>query len=55
MFFFVGFGISYLCRAFKNILNADRAMYGVGEDYEIEDFIGNELQQRVDDVVGGHI
>ena len=44
---------SYLCRAFKNILNKDRATYGVGEDYQIGDVVGNEWQQRVDDVVAG--
>ncbi len=40
-------------RAFKAILRTDRATYGASDDYEIANVIGNEWQQRVDDVVSG--
>jgi hypothetical protein len=42
-----------LSRAFKTILKTDRDTYGIGDDYQIGDFVGNEWQQRVDDVVAG--
>ncbi|KJA24006.1 hypothetical protein HYPSUDRAFT_136689, partial [Hypholoma sublateritium FD-334 SS-4] len=42
-------------RAFKAILQADRTKYGADEDYEIDNFVSNELQQRVDDVVSGAV
>lgn len=40
-------------RAFNDLLKTDRAQFGVGEDYVIGDTIPDELQQRVDSVVGG--
>ena len=45
--------LHYSLRAFKAILQADRATYGASDDYEIANVIGNEWQQRVDDVVSG--
>lgn len=47
--------LHYSFRAFKAILQVDRAKYGADEDYEIDNVVGNELQQRVDDVVSGAV
>lgn len=41
-----------MCRAFRDILKTDRETYGTSEDYEIGDIVADELQQRVEDVVG---
>ena len=45
----------YFLRAFKKILELDKATYGIDEDYQIENFVGSEWQQRVDDVVSGAV
>jgi hypothetical protein len=38
-------------REFNKFLKVDRAKYGVGENYVIEDTVTDEWQRRVDDVV----
>jgi hypothetical protein len=43
----------HLCRAFTEILKADRAKFGVGDEHIIGDTVADEWQRRVDDVVAG--
>jgi hypothetical protein len=40
-----------ICREFNKFLKVDRAKYGVGENYVIEDTVTDEWQRCVDDVV----
>lgn len=42
-----------MCRAFNEVLQLDRAKYGVNDDYTIGVTITDEWQQRVDEVVAG--
>lgn len=35
------------------MLENDRKLYGVDDGYEIKDNVPDELQRRVDDVIGG--
>lgn len=35
------------------MLENDRKLYGVDDAYEIKDNVPDELQRRVDDVIGG--
>ncbi|PPQ96650.1 hypothetical protein CVT26_010632 [Gymnopilus dilepis] len=44
---------SRVAKAFKQILQNDRARYGADEDYEIRDVVANEWQQQVDTIVEG--
>jgi len=48
-----GFSASKIAKAFKKVLQADRAEYGAEEDYEIGDNVADDWQQRVDNVVAG--
>ncbi|KJA16143.1 hypothetical protein HYPSUDRAFT_148190, partial [Hypholoma sublateritium FD-334 SS-4] len=41
-----------IVRCILDILKTDRETYGTSEDYEIGDIVADELQQRVEDVVG---
>lgn len=40
-------------RAFGEILRQDRLAYGTGSDYEIENGVVDDWQQRVDNVISG--
>ena len=44
-----------LCRAFQEVLKADRSKFGMEDNYDMGDAVADEWQQRVDDVVAGTV